>query len=261
MAGASDAFGGLLRHYRLAAGLSQDALAEAAGLSKRGISDLERGRRRAPYPTTVRRLADALNLDEPGRARLFAARDTRPAGEDVQPPASTQHTHLLELPRELTSFIGREHELRELARRLAESGLVTIAGPGGAGKTRLALRLAHHLLDQSAFADGVVLVDLAPLSEPALVVETVAESVGTPEPHGVPSVEVLTRFLRTRQLLLVLDNCEHLLDACADVASRVLRSCPGAEAARRRPARITRRLRGRAIVHPTRESRGLTIRA
>jgi non-specific serine/threonine protein kinase len=131
------------------------------------------------------------------------------------------------LPRELTSFIGREHELDEVASRLAEAVLVTVAGPGGAGKTRLVLRLARHLLDQGTFADGVVLVELAPLTDPRLVVDAIAESLDVPEPQGIPLVEVLVRSVRNRHVLLVLDNCEHVLAACADVASRLLRDCPG----------------------------------
>src|SRR5215207_4649063 len=145
-----------------------------------------------------------------------------------------------ELPRELTSFVGREHELDELAQRLEESALVTVSGPGGAGKTRLALRLARHLLERNAFADGVVVLELAPLSEPHLVASALAEAIGAPEAGDVPLSDVVVRFLRSRTMLLVFDNCEHLLAACAELASTLLHTCPGVRvlATSREPLRL-----------------------
>jgi predicted ATPase/transcriptional regulator with XRE-family HTH domain len=259
--GDAEGFGALLLRHRLAAGLSQEELAERAGLSQRGISDLERGVRRSPYPATARRLAAALGLDDGARDRLLAARATplrrarRPdpgpgaerarllatRGVEPQPaPRAPASVHHWELPRELTSFVGREHELEELGRRLGEAALVTVAGPGGAGKTRLALRLAHRLLERADYPDGVVLAELAPLTDAGQVVDVLAESVGVPEPHGQPLVEVLVHVLRPKQLLLVLDNCEHLLEACADVAARLLQRCPGVRllATSREPLRV-----------------------
>ena len=140
-------FGALLRAYRLAACRSQDELAERAGLSKRAISDLERGERRAPYPTTLRRLAEALDLTEEERTALISAGRERSGN----------------LPAEIASFIGRGSELIDLQRVLGEARLLTLTGPGGVGKTRLALRLTA--LSRDDYADGVWLADLAPLPE------------------------------------------------------------------------------------------------
>jgi predicted ATPase/DNA-binding CsgD family transcriptional regulator/DNA-binding XRE family transcriptional regulator len=222
---AGNAFGALLQRFRLAAGLSQQELAERADLSERGISDLERGVRRHPHPATARRLAAALGLDEAERAQLLDARASTRRRDDAQrlEPAPER----VDLPRELNTFVGREEELEGLTRWMAEAPLVTIAGPGGAGKTRLALRLARQLTDAGAYADGVRLVELAPLTAPPLVPRPLAACLGVSEPSGQPLLEVLVRALRSRQLLLVLDNCEHLVTACAEVASALLHGCPG----------------------------------
>jgi predicted ATPase/DNA-binding XRE family transcriptional regulator len=227
----SESFGALLYRYRVAAGLSQDELAERAGLSARGISDLERGARLHPHPATARRLAVALELERADRDRLLRARASEWSGPsaselDRSPPLEPTPLQRADLPRELNAFVGREHDLEEVTRRLDGAGLVTIAGPGGAGKTRLAVRLAHHLSDTRAPADGVVLVELAPLTNPRHVVQTLAESLGLPEPSGHALIDVLVRALRPKHLLLVLDNCEHLVEACAEVADRLVRSCP-----------------------------------
>src|ERR671925_496402 len=112
-------FGVLLRQYRAAAGLSQEELAERAGLSKRGISDLERGQRRLPHPATARRLAAALNLDDVERAALLSSVATAASKSGAARGISVRHN----LPLELTSFIGRERELEQLPRRLATTRL------------------------------------------------------------------------------------------------------------------------------------------
>jgi transcriptional regulator with XRE-family HTH domain len=217
---AGNAFGALLQRFRLAAGLSQQELAERADLSERGISDLERGVRRHPHPSTVRRLSAALGLGQAERAQLLDVRfDVRRVTRKPQADQPRlEHTPVrVDLPRELNTFVGREEELEGLARWLAEAPLVTIAGPGGAGKTRLALRLARQLTDAGAYADGVRLVELAALTDGRLVPRALAASLGGPEPSGQPLLDVLVRALRPRQLLLVLDNCEHLLAACAEI--------------------------------------------
>src|SRR5262249_2794668 len=128
------------------------------------------------------------------------------------------------LPLPLTSFVGRGRELAEVGRLLAAERLVTLTGAGGVGKTRLALRAAADGLDR--FPDGVWLVDLAPLADGALVPQAVAAAVGVREAPGRPLVATVTDALRPRRLLLVLDNCEHLLDACARLADALLRACP-----------------------------------
>ena len=217
-------FGALLRRHRLAAGLSQAALAERAGLSLRGVSDLERGARRVPQRATVRLLAGALGLRPEATAALEAA-VARRRGPPGRAGARAARTVPHNLPLPLTSFVGRERELAAVHEALAAHRLVTLTGPGGVGKTRLALQAAAAGLE--AFPDGAWLVDLAPLADAALVPLTVLAALGVRERPGRPHLATLTEHLRARRLLLVLDNCEHLLDACARLADALLRACLG----------------------------------
>jgi predicted ATPase/transcriptional regulator with XRE-family HTH domain len=216
-------FGDLLRRLRTAAALSQEDLAERAGLSRHGISDLERGARHAPRLETVRMLADALALAEGDRAALLAA--ARPAllgtGDPVPAPPSPDV-----LPAPLTRLIGRETELRVLRAILqdADVRLLTVTGPGGVGKTRTAIALATGM--QAAFPGGIVFVDLSPLTDPALVVPTIAVAFGVQEAAGQGLLDRLAQFLAGRRLLLLLDNCEPVLGAAPDVAT-LLGRCPG----------------------------------
>jgi predicted ATPase/class 3 adenylate cyclase len=129
------------------------------------------------------------------------------------------------LPRQLTSFIGREREILEVKRLLSTTSLLTLTGPGGCGKTRLALQVAADLID--AYADGVWLVELAGLMEPALVLHTLASTLGVREGPGRELLSVLRQYLESREVLLVLDNCEHVVAACAETAEALIRSCPG----------------------------------
>ena len=128
------------------------------------------------------------------------------------------------LPAQLTSFVGRERELAEVKRLLGQSRLVTLTGPGGTGKTRLSLQVAAETLE--GYADGAWLVELATLLDPALVVTTVASALGVREDAERAAGDSLVDFLRTKQLLLVLDNCEHLVAACAQLTERLLRAAP-----------------------------------
>jgi predicted ATPase/DNA-binding CsgD family transcriptional regulator len=128
------------------------------------------------------------------------------------------------LPTQATTFIGRQRELASAAERLQTTRLLTLTGPGGSGKTRLALRLAGDLLEH--YPDGVWLVELAPVTDPAGVSPTVAAAAHIGDRAGRPTVDTISESLRSRHLLLVLDNCEHLIAACADLADALLRSCP-----------------------------------
>lgn len=130
-----------------------------------------------------------------------------------------------ELPRQATSFVGRKEEIAEAKRALASQRLLTLTGPGGVGKTRLALRVADELSDR--YSDGVWFVDLAALGDPALVAQSVAGVLGVAEQRGRPLSEAISESLRHRQLLLVLDNCEHLVEACAPFVEHLLSACPG----------------------------------
>jgi predicted ATPase/DNA-binding CsgD family transcriptional regulator len=220
-------FGELLLSLRVAAGLTQEALAERAGLSVRAISSLERGERRLPYPSTVQVLARALRLSAADRARLAAARQRRPAR--ARPAAPTPTIAPIPpvaatLPAPLTSFVGREREAAEVRRLLDETRLLTLTGTGGVGKTRLALEVATRSAGQ--YRDGAWLVELAPVADPRRAPKAVAEVLGVREESGQPILATLLAAIRSRRLLLVLDNCEHLVEACARLADSLLRQCP-----------------------------------
>lgn len=128
------------------------------------------------------------------------------------------------LPAQLTRFIGREREMADVQRLLSTTRLVTLTGTGGCGKTRLAIEAAAGLLEH--YPDGVWLVELAALTDPALVTQTLAASLGIREQRGREMISTLEDALGTKQLLLVLDNCEHLVTACATVADQLLCRCP-----------------------------------
>lgn len=128
------------------------------------------------------------------------------------------------LPAQVTTFIGRAGEMAEVKRLLGTTRLLTLTGPGGTGKTRLSLQVAADVLE--TFPHGVWLVELATLSESALVLEAIAAVVDVREEPGRPLLETLIDVLRSRNLLLVLDNCEHLVAACAELAATLLRRCP-----------------------------------
>jgi predicted ATPase/class 3 adenylate cyclase len=139
------------------------------------------------------------------------------------PPLRSLETFAHNLPAQLTSFIGREEAMAQVKQFLASTRLLTLTGSGGCGKTRLALQVAADLLE--TYGDGVWLVELAPLGDPALVPQTVAAALGLREQPGRPLTATLTDYLRPKTLLLILDNCEHLLAACAQLADVLLRSC------------------------------------
>lgn len=191
-------------------------------MSVRVISDLERGVKLAPRPSTLRLLVPALQLSAQDAALLLqAAQGHSPAANDRPPDLATNRHNL---PRELSSFFGREQQLAELPRVLASTPLLTLTGPGGVGKTRLALRLAADVL--SDYPDGVWLVDLAPLVDPNVVQQAVANAVGVRGRTGRSLLESLQAYFRDRTALVILDNCEHLVQACADLTQALLRACP-----------------------------------
>jgi predicted ATPase/class 3 adenylate cyclase len=146
------------------------------------------------------------------------------------PPIFTIDKYPNNLPVQLTSYIGRERELAESKRLLASTRLLTLIGPGGTGKTRLSLQLAADLLVavESPFPNGVWLAEFAPVGDPELVVETVASIFNLRRQSNSPAlIELITQYLKGKQLLLLMDNCEHLIEACAVLADYLLRSCPG----------------------------------
>ena len=142
------------------------------------------------------------------------------------------------LPLEPSSFVGREREIAEVEGLLSDRRLLTLRGPGGAGKTRLALAIAQEMVEE--FESGVWWVELAPLSDPELVVRATAAALGVREAPDRSPTEALVEHLKGRRALLILDNCEHLVEACADLADTLLRTCPELKilATSREPLRI-----------------------
>jgi len=223
----SPSFGLLLRRFRVAAGLSQEKLAEQAGLSARAVSDLERGENRTPRRDTLELLVAALNLSTEDRTafeqtihRIRTA--TQPSGDAASASGAPSVDRVDTLPAQPTAFIGREREMEAVQARLLDpdTRLLTLTGPGGVGKTRVALQMAATV--RPAFADGVVFVPLASLADPALVLPTIAQVLGVPEAPGRAIDETLTAALRDKHLLLVLDNFEQVLDAANAVQTLVL---------------------------------------
>ncbi|MBI3998211.1 MAG: adenylate/guanylate cyclase domain-containing protein, partial [Armatimonadetes bacterium] len=194
-------WGGQILLSRITAGLIESDLPEGAGLRDLGehrLKDLQR-------PEQI------YQLFHPDLPADF-------------PPLRSMTTFTTNLPIQLTSFIGREHEIDELTRALRTARLLTLTGSGGVGKTRLALQVAAEMLEE--FLGGVWLVELAGLSDPSFVPQAVASTLGAREKPGRPPAETLVEHLASSSVLLLLDNCEHVLSACGHLADRLLRRCP-----------------------------------
>jgi predicted ATPase/class 3 adenylate cyclase len=183
----------------------------------------ERVRERLPAEISLRDLGERRlkDLNRPERIFQLIVLDL----PTDFPPLRSLEVLPNNLPAQVTTFVGRGKEMAQAKLLLGTTRLLTLTGPGGTGKTRLSLQVAADVLDR--FPHGVWLIELATISDPALVPEAIANAVEIREEHGRSAAETLVAALRPRQLLLVLDNCEHLIGACAQMVAQVLRRCPG----------------------------------
>ena len=171
--------------------------------------------------STLRKLLGAQCVATiPGRGFRFT-----PEIESSEAPACPVAARNHNLPAQLNSFVGREREIVELEALLRASRLVTLTSTGGTGKSRLSLQVAYNLIPD--YSGGVWLVELAPVADERLVAQALASALGVKEDAGRPVIEALLRHVKDRQLLVILDNCEHLLQACADLAKQLLQAGPG----------------------------------
>ena len=214
------------------------------------LRDLAHGGQTVLSATTSDLLADGLpadawlldlgahplrDLPRPERVSQLCHADLRNDFPALRASKTTGKQHL---PPQLTSFVGRGAEIEAVRRLVADNRLVTLTGAGGVGKTRLAVQVAEEM--DGDFADGVWYVDLAPVTDPDVVPVAVTRALGLPDQAGRSTMETLTRVIADRHLLIVLDNCEHLIDACASLTAALLGACPAVSilATSREPIRV-----------------------
>lgn len=209
--------------FRVAAGLSREALAERAGLSATGIGALERGQRRAPHADTVRRLSEALQLGPDNAAALAGTvvRHRAPQTRVAAPRLSVTNPPTLIAP--LAPLVGRGWDVAVVCGllRAEDTRFVTLTGPAGVGKTRLAISVAEHLARE--LPEPVLLVDLAPVRDAKLVLPTVLAQLGLGE-DGNRALERLVQVLQKRRMLILLDNFEQVMPAAADLPALLARA-------------------------------------
>ncbi|HEY5730458.1 MAG TPA: helix-turn-helix domain-containing protein, partial [Anaerolineales bacterium] len=212
-------FGEWLKRERSRLGLTQDQLALRINCSTSALRKFEAEERR-PSAQVVERLAEIFEIppDEQSNFLKYARGDWTKAPNESFVDSPWRASILFpytNLPAATTSFIGRKNEQNEVIDLLAKSRLVTLTGAGGIGKTRLSLQVGLKLLND--YPDGLWLVELASLADPTLVPQAMITTLGLAERSSWSYLERLTNFLRIRRVLLIMDNCEHLIQACAEL--------------------------------------------
>ena len=218
----STSFGTWLRQQRRALDLTQKALAEQVGCAEITVRRMEADEYK-PSSELALILFEKLGIPEPERSQWvrFARGLTGYPNNHATPSPSRKPSTNLPVP--LTSFIGREQEVERIQHRLGGHRLVTLIGAGGIGKTRLSQQVASQCIGD--YANGVWLVELASVNDPVLVPQTISAVFGIQQETNRALIEMLIHVLRPKTTLLILDNCEHLLDACAQLIDQLLKNC------------------------------------
>lgn len=212
-------FGKWLRKQRRALDLSRQAFADQVGCAEVTLRRIEAGTLK-PSRELAGIILEKLGISEAERSQWISfARGY----SGFRPRTTASHKLITNLPAPLTTFIGREQEQADVLRLIARYRLVTLTGSGGVGKTRLSLKVGEQIAEN--YADGVWLVELAPLLDPSLVPSTTARALSLREDPQHSIVDLLCDYLREKRILLILDNCEHLLDACAHFIFTLLSQC------------------------------------
>jgi predicted ATPase/DNA-binding XRE family transcriptional regulator len=214
-------FGSWLRKQRRALDLSRQAFAEQVGCAEVTLRRIEAGTLK-PSKELANLLLEKLGIPEAERPQWIAF--ARGLSDFPLSSIPISKPLLTNLPAPLTTFIGREKEQSDIIRLISKHRLVTLTGSGGVGKTRLSVKVGEKVLGN--YVDGVWLVELASLSNPALIAQTFAALFGLTAQSTISFTDLLINFLRAKSVLLIVDNCEHLLDACAYLVDTLLKSCP-----------------------------------
>jgi predicted ATPase/DNA-binding XRE family transcriptional regulator len=218
----SISFGVWLRQQRRALDLTQKAFAATVGCAEITVRRMEADEYK-PSKELARTLFEKLGIPESEFSQWISfARGTSSLPGKSIPQPNQPSTNL---PAPLTSFIGRDKELSDVIRLVTKYRLLTLTGSGGVGKTRLVIKVGEQLLEN--YLDGVWLVELAPIFDPLLVPRSTAIAIGLRDEPQRPVIDMLSDYLREKNILIVLDNCEHLLDSCAHLADTLLKRCPG----------------------------------
>ena len=229
-------FGTWLRKQRRALDLSQKALADQVGCAEVTLRRIETDRLK-PSKELANILLEKIGIPETERSQWISfARGVSGFPTSTTPSSNESITNL---PAPLTTFIGREKEQADVIQLIAKHRLVTLAGSGGIGKSRLSMRVSEQVV--GIYPNGVWLIELAPILDPSLVPHTTAVTFGLREDPKRPVTDMLCDYLRDKRMLLLLDNCEHVLDACAQLIDALLKTCPHLRilATSREPLNIT----------------------
>lgn len=222
----SISFGAWLRQHRRSLDLTQKALADQVGCAEITVRRMEADEYR-PSNELALVLLEKLGIPEAERPQWVRFARGLVEHPNHHLTSSALREQKTNLPISLTSFIGREKEIEMVKQLIAPPGggrLLTLTGAGGSGKTRLALEVAAKLRD--LFPDGVWFIDFAPLTDPALVPQSLLTTLGLSEQAGRSALAIVSDFLQPKRVLLILDNCEHLIQACAQLVEALLRTCP-----------------------------------